>query len=620
MNRYNVLLANAFKSLACLVLLTSLLAAVLLATAPAPGYAQEPELTEQCVDFGDWKEGEYKAKFVKDNFIFTNFNREPLFIGWIDTPEGAALGLQIPEGGVNVSFPQPASQVVLHYVPGTAKSLEIIGFTSADGVIFDRTFPPTRGIINTITVPGCASIDIRGGGNESVLLEVCIEVESEQPVAEPFITRVEPTQGRCGSEMVLTVFGANFRSGLDVFIPEGIKVAGAKFISPEELQVGISIAPDIPPGPRPVEIIDLESREPVAILEAGFTVVCPRPQPPEGRPDLVLLWADWEIFGEDLLIITAEVENVGEVPAPEAPIYVESRTANWWATEAIVPGLDSGSSAEVRIELGIPDELRDMSHPFLVVVDPGGEIAELRVDNNWQDIEVWIGEGEPLFEPPDLLLPVVIVVGVAVVVTTTLTIKRSRTVRRHKRCQENAKEEEPPDTCQPCTRYCRKIELELKPARRKIARLSLRTGETVSSESSKESELPDEIVAGLNKVITSRRQREEAVRLQGQIASLADRTLEHVMEWLRGETAPQDVSITGHLEGGKVTCQFILYHCKRRGNMNVWEEEEKWKATVEDKRDEPVGILGGLNPAEPKIPERLVSELTRLLTEFIEKV
>jgi hypothetical protein len=54
--------------------------------------------------------------------------------------------------------------------------------------------------------------------------------------------------------------------------------------------------------------------------------------------------------------------------------------------------------------------------------------------------------------------------------------------------------------------------------------------------------------------------------------------------------------------------------------MNVWEEEEKWKATMEEKRDEPVGMLGGLNPAEPKIPERLTSELTRLLTEFIEKV
>ena len=186
--------------------------------------------------------------------------------------------------------------------------------------------------------------------------------------------------------------------------------------------------------------------------------------------------------------------------------------------------------------------------------------------------------------------------------------------------QESAKEEEPPETCQPCTRYCRKIELELKPAQRKIVRLSLRTMKTGSSEPSKESESPDEIVDGLNKVVIARRQGEEAVRLQGQIASLADRMLECIMEWLRGEVTPQDVTITGHLEGGKMTCRFILYHCKRRGNMNVWEEEERWKATVADKRDEPVGILGDLNPAEPKIPERLAPELTGLLMQFIEKV
>jgi len=594
---------------------------MLLAMVPSSGYAQEPKLTEQCVHFNDWKEGEYKAEFIKDDFIFTSLSDALLFISSTKTPEGAALGLQIPEGGVNIVLPQFASQVVLRYRTGTSVPVEVKAFTTParDVVTYARTFPSEPSLVYSVNLPVCASFDIRGGGNEAILLEVCIEVESEQPVAEPFITRVEPAQGRCGSEMVLTVFGANFRSGLGVFIPEGVTTLYTEVISPEELRAGIFIAPDIPPGPRPVEIIDLESREPVASLEAGFTVICPAPEP-QGRPDLVLLWADWEIFGEDRLVITAEVANDSEVPVPQAVIHAESQTANWWAAEAIVPGLDSGSSAEVRIELGIPDELRDMSHSFLVVVDPGGEIAELRVDNNWQDIEVWIGEGEPLFEPPDLLLPVVIVVGVAVVVTTILTIKHSRTVCRHKRCQENAKEEEPPDTCQPCTRYCRKIELELKPARRKIARLSLRTGETVSSESSKESELPDEIVAGLNKVITSRRQREEAVRLQGQIASLADRMLEHVMEWLRGEMAPKDVYISGHLVGGKVTCQFILYHCKRRGNMNVWEEEEKWKATMEEKRDEPVGMLGGLNPAEPKIPERLTSELTRLLTEFIEKV
>lgn len=615
---------NAFKSLACLIVLASLLAAVLPAVTATPGHAQEPGLTTQCVDFSDWKEGEVGPEFVVDDFVFTNLNREPLFILWTKTPEGAALlGLQIPERGFRVSLPRVASQVVLRYQTGTSAPVEVIVFSPTGEVTDDRTFPAASGVVYTVTVGSCASIAIQGGGNELILLEICIKVEAAAPpIEEPVVTRIEPPEGRCGSEMALTVFGANFRDGLGVFIPDGIKVAGVKYVSPEELQVGISIALDIPPGPRPVEIIDLESREPVAILEAGFTVVCPRPQPvQEGRPDLVLLWADWEIVGEDLLVITAQVENVGEVRAPEAIVYAESRRANRWAAGAIVPALDSDDNAEVLMELSIPDELRGMSHSFLVIIDPKNEIAELRVDNNQQDVEAWIPAEEPSFEPPDLLLPAVVTAGVVVAaITLTITIRRSGSIRRHKKYQEDAKEEEPPETCQPCTRHCRKIELELKPARRKITHLSLRTIKTGSGEPSKEGEFPDNIVDRLNKVVRARQQGKETVRLQGQIASLADIMLKYIMKWLPGESAPQDVAVSGRLEGGKVTCQFILYHCKRRGNTNIWEEEEKWKAIVEDKRDEPVGVLGGLNPAEPEIPERLASELTELLMQFIEKV
>ncbi len=54
--------------------------------------------------------------------------------------------------------------------------------------------------------------------------------------------------------------------------------------------------------------------------------------------------------------------------------------------------------------------------------------------------------------------------------------------------------------------------------------------------------------------------------------------------------------------------------------MNVWKEEDKWKATVKDKRDETVGVLSRLDPTEPKLSEKLVLELTRLLTRFIEKI
>jgi hypothetical protein len=53
--------------------------------------------------------------------------------------------------------------------------------------------------------------------------------------------------------------------------------------------------------------------------------------------------------------------------------------------------------------------------------------------------------------------------------------------------------------------------------------------------------------------------------------------------------------------------------------MNIWEEEAKWKATIADERDEPVGTLHSIDPAESGISERLTPALTRLLMQFIEK-
>lgn len=212
------------------------------------------------------------------------------------------------------------------------------------------------------------------------------------------------------------------------------------------------------------------------------------------------------------------------------------------------------------------------------------------------------------------------VIGGAAVAGTTLTIRRSIKVRRRREWHEKAQEEKPPETCQPCSRHCRKIELELEPALYKITHLSLSTYNSISGERSKERQVRGEIVDRLDRAVTAHRQGEKSEKLQEQVARLAHKLLQQIIEWLHGEPAPRDVSLVGYLEGGKVTCQFILYHCKHRGNVNVWEEEDKWKATIEDKRGEPMGTLRGVDPVEAKVPERLTPELTRLLMQFIEKV
>jgi len=213
-----------------------------------------------------------------------------------------------------------------------------------------------------------------------------------------------------------------------------------------------------------------------------------------------------------------------------------------------------------------------------------------------------------------------VIVTIAIVATVTIVFRHTIKMRRRKQWQEKAEEEEPPETCQPCTRHCRKIEVELKPALRKVTHLALTASPPVSNERSQKRELKNEVIDRLNKIVMARRRGQEVESLRRLVAPVAGVLLQQIGEWLHLEPTPRDVSIAAHLEGGKITCEFILYHCRRRGNVNVWEEQDKWKKTVVDKHDEPVGLLRSLDPTEPRVPEQLVAKLTRLLMEFIQKV
>jgi hypothetical protein len=334
---------------------------------------------------------------------------------------------------------------------------------------------------------------------------------------------------------------------------------------------------------------------------------------------------DWYIDEDErLLVIEAEVENLGDGPSGATVVRATSEDADWGGEED-VSGLDSGESREVSIQLRIGDDVADQTHHFLVAVDPEDDIEELDEENNWDSLEVEVPPRPP--EPPDhdeddndqttviLLIALGATVGAAVTVAgVTLTVRHT-SVGPRKDWQEKAEEDQPPETCTPCTRYCRKIEIELKPARRKITHLTLASHDPASGEKSGERQVKGEVVDRLNEAVRARRRRQEPEKLHRLVAPVASTLLQQIAEWLQGERKPREVFIAGHLAGGKVTFQFILYHCRRRGSVNVWEEEAKWKATVDDERDEPVTTLRGPEPAE-----RVAAELTQQLMQFIDEV
>lgn len=209
---------------------------------------------------------------------------------------------------------------------------------------------------------------------------------------------------------------------------------------------------------------------------------------------------------------------------------------------------------------------------------------------------------------------------VAIIIFGGIIFRIRRTMKMWYRrgWQQNAKDEEPPETCQLCTRHCRKIELE--PVQRKITHLTLGAGATVSSKQGGERQVKGEIVEELNRAVSASRLGEKQERIQEVVAPLARELLQRIEEWLGGEPAPNDVPIFGHLQGGRVTCQFILYHCRRKGIVDVWEEEDKWQATINDERDEHVGSLRGRDLAGPGVTERMAPEMTKLIMQFIERV
>jgi hypothetical protein len=376
-------------------------------------------------------------------------------------------------------------------------------------------------------------------------------------------------------------------------------------------------------------------------LEVSPPPTEPSLPPPETEfdyPDLVILNVEVGEFRDDIgvLVLSVRVANRGNAGANETQVHAWDPESGLLSKYSSVPALLPGEDEGVGIELVIPEEQRGITHTFRVEVDPEEMVSELNEGNNieWTPgifiplLEVSPTPTEPTSSPtatpvlpePDPVPLILIVVTIASLGCITLIIRHHIITQHHKKWQMEAKEEEPPEHCQYCTHHCRKIELELEPAMRKIAYLYLGAYDPAHGEQIKEGQVTGEIVEGLNKVVSARHRRENAEKLQVQVTLLAHALLQQIIGSLRDELAPRDITITGHLGGGKVTCQFILYHCKRSGTMNIWEEEAKWKATIADERDEPVGTLHSIDPVESGISERLTPVLTRLLMQFIEKV
>jgi hypothetical protein len=354
----------------------------------------------------------------------------------------------------------------------------------------------------------------------------------------------------------------------------------------------------------PDEAIDETSEENNRATASGIYI--------RDLPDLALEIAREPEIDRRSVQIQVILRNLGGAPSPACLVRAD---APGWAPSDTILALSAGASAAFVLELPIEKENRGRTHRFRVEADPDEIIVELDERNNDAETQ------EVLIEK---LAPIGLIVAIALAVLLVgtaigLVIRQRSAKGRRKRWQKEATEEALPGECEPCTRICRKEEIDLDLPSRRILHLTARAMDGETGRSRKSLRAKGEGVERLNAAIAAHRRGESSEELSAQLGPVARALLKEVAGWLRADPEIREVAVIAHLEGGEVTCEFTLYHCVEKDGGTEWEEEDRWKAKVKDERDEPIGLMVNLDPSDPDLPERLAPGLTETFVEFVQR-
>ena len=172
--------------------------------------------------------------------------------------------------------------------------------------------------------------------------------------------------------------------------------------------------------------------------------------------------------------------------------------------------------------------------------------------------------------------------------------------------QRRSRTDEPQGRCTVCTRYCRRTELELKPARRRIESLTCTSGDDVVAR------LNGQPVKALNRVVGRYRKRRPTAELRRTLQPIVERIL-HAVDAASVDAA--SVTLLARLTGGELECSFELYHCVAGPDGPTWSREAEWTATIADEREERVGGV-----TVPLAPAAAFAYLLEDLLTFVTKV
>jgi CARDB len=317
------------------------------------------------------------------------------------------------------------------------------------------------------------------------------------------------------------------------------------------------------------------------------------PPPPIAHPDLAV--SALRLQAENgVLRVRGRVANVGKARANDVRLVLSA--GGWPDRRRTLSSLGAGRSATVDFLYQVPTRARGRPTQFTLVAEPAQ--GEQALGNNRESATVRLPV-RPNPPPPDpngrpwTLIGLLAGVLLGVSVGLTLAI-RGRRLRIRTRWETEA-DGERPEACTVPQSHVLRIDGKPKPALRKIEKLELRAAGNGDDEERRK-RIEGSIVEYLNRALWARRLRRRR-RLEALTESAGERLAVGIEQWLAGDER-RDVTVSAHVTGGKVECEFKRSECVRDGDSCRWEERQSWKRELEHAFDEPVSTVRV--PLEPR--------------------
>lgn len=466
----------------------------------------------------------------------------------------------------------------------------------------------------------------------ALLLFGCLAVVGGVLAQEDVIQleRIEPAEGRPGSELTINIIGRGFSQAEDVVVYiEGVEVLGAEVISDEQVTARILIPTGARPGPRTLIVDAIVEGTRVRVgVEPGFTVLSGGSLPPEQplalfgvEPPEVVAGSEGEvrIFGQgfavaedlelavegvDVLATSVESDDMMlatiAVPedAPEGPRAV--------ILTATIEGLPQRASLEpgllVVSQAGLP-----------IPVQPAPTIPTSQPDGAALPFWAWLLLLF-LFSGAALLAGL----GGGALLGRWLTLRARPGWTQQAKLQwqlEAVKELPAPQRA--CQWACQaSVSTDLL-QRWQVTALDL-TPLPVGSGTPQPVSVTGEALNPLNDLtgLSSLVLRESDLRLR--LAPVVAALQRQVMAWGQAGQSPAAIQVAARM-AGPVEANYGLYHCRQTAQGLSWGDQPllKWSGSLDRPGGEDLGVIRGPKAGEPEYPARLMGELEDCLVALV---